>query len=117
MSTLDISKDGYISYEDYELMGKKVGEHSQMAGEQAEATKREFAKFSDRLNLKPGEKISVEEAAIKVTEIILASTPAQSKARFDKSHNLMFDAIDTNKSGKISVKEFKEYFKIMYLSI
>ena len=112
MSTLDISKDGYISYEDYELMGKKVGEHSQMTGEQAEAIKREFAKFSDRLNLKPGEKISVEEAAIKVTEIILASTPAQSKARFDKSHNLMFDAIDTNKSGQISVKEFKEYFKI-----
>ena len=59
----------------------------------------------------------MEEAAKKVTEIILASTLAQSKARFDKSHSLMFDAIDTNKSGQISLKEFKEYFRITAPSV
>ena len=57
MLTLDINKDGHISYEDYEIMGKKVSENSQMTEEQTEATKWEFAKFSERLNLKPGEKI------------------------------------------------------------
>ena len=117
MSTFDINKDGHISYEDYELMGKKVIEHSQMTGEQAEATKKVFARFSERLNLKPGEKMPVEEAAKKVSEIILASIPAQSKATFDKSHNLLFDAIDTNKSGQISAKEFKEYFTLTALGI
>ena len=85
--TLDINKDGHISYEDYEIMGKKVGENSQMTEEQTELSNK------------------------KVTEIILASTLAQSKARFDKSHSLIFDAIDTNKSGQISLKEFKEYFR------
>lgn len=112
MSTLDINKDGYVSYEDYELMGKKLAKHSQMTEEQAEATRKEFARFAERLNLKQGERIPVEEAARKVTEIILASDPAQSKALFDKSHNPMFDAIDTNKNGQISIKEFKEYFSI-----
>ena len=112
MSTLDINKDGHISHEDYELMGKKLVEHCQMTGEQAEATKKEFAKFAEMLSLKPGEKISVEEAAKKVSEIIMASTPTHNKALFDKSHNMLFDAIDTNKNGQISVKEFKEYFKL-----
>lgn len=113
MSRLDVNKDGYISYEDYELMGKKVVEHSKMTDEQAEATKKQFAKFAGMLNLKPGIQIAVEEAAKQVTEIISASTPAHNKASFSESHNMLFDAIDTNKNGKISVKEFKEYFAMV----
>ena len=56
MSTLDINKDGHISYEDYELMGKKLAEHCQMTGEQAEATKKEFTTFAEMLSMKAGEK-------------------------------------------------------------
>ena len=112
LSTLDVNKDGHISNEDYELMGRRLAEHSQMTEEQAEATKKEFAKFAEMLKMKPGEKIPVGEAAKTITEIILASTPTYNKASFDKSHNMMFDAIDTNKNGQISVKEFKDYFKI-----
>ena len=40
MSTMDINKDGHISNEDYELMGKRLAEHSQMTEEQGEATKK-----------------------------------------------------------------------------
>ena len=36
MTRLDVNKDGYISCEDYELMGKKLAEHSRMTKEQAE---------------------------------------------------------------------------------
>ena len=56
LSTLDINKDGHISNEDYELMGRRLAEHSQMTEEQAEATKKEFAKFAEMLNMKPGER-------------------------------------------------------------
>lgn len=112
MSSLDINKDGHISHEDYELMGKKLAEHSRMTDEQVEATKKQFAKFAGMLNLKPGMQISVEDAAKRVTEIILTSTPAFNKASFNESHNMLFDAIDKNKNGQISVKEFKEYFTI-----
>ena len=44
------------------------------------------------------EKIPAEEAAKTITEIILALTPAYNKASFDKSHNMLFDTIDTNKN-------------------
>ena len=40
ISTLDVNKDGHISNEDYQLMGRRLAEHSQMTQEQAEATKR-----------------------------------------------------------------------------
>ena len=40
MSTMDINKDGHISNEDYELMDKRLAEHSQMTEEQGEATKK-----------------------------------------------------------------------------
>ena len=47
MSRLDINKDGYISHEDFELMGEKLAEHSGMTKEQAESTTREFLKVAD----------------------------------------------------------------------
>ena len=83
-----------------------------MTGEQAEATKKEFATICRSVKPETRRKDTSEEAAKKIREIILASAPKQNKALFDKSHNMLFDAIDTNKNGQISVKEFKEYFKI-----
>ena len=40
MTRLDVNKDGYISREDYELMGKKLTEQSGITKEQAEKTNR-----------------------------------------------------------------------------
>ena len=68
MSRLDINKDGYISHEDFELMGKKLAEHSGMTEEQAQATTREFLKVADMINLKPGVKKPLEEAAKRANE-------------------------------------------------
>ena len=68
MSRLDINKDGYISREDFELMGKKLAEHSGMTEEQAQATTREFLKVADMINLKPGVKKPLEEAAKRANE-------------------------------------------------
>ena len=42
MTRLDLNKDGYISREDYQLMGKKLAEHSGMTEEQAKATNLEM---------------------------------------------------------------------------
>ena len=113
MTRLDINKDGYISCEDYELMGKKLAEHSGMTKEQAEKTKKEFLKVADRLNLKSGEKIPLEEAAKKASESILSMSSAERNDLINLSHNMLFDAIDTNKDGHISVKEFKVYFSVI----
>ena len=112
ISRLDINKDGFISREDFELMGKKVAEQSGMKGEQAEATKNTFLKIADVLNLKSGVKIPLEEAAKKANESLWLVSLAERSAILHDTHNLLFDAIDTNKDGHISVKEFKVYMSI-----
>ena len=113
MTRLDINKDGYISREDYELMGKKLTDQSGITKEQAEKTRKEIMKVADILDLKPGVKIPLEEAAKKASETILSMSPAERKASIKVGHNMLFDAIDTNKDGHISVKEFKVYFSII----
>ena len=70
-------------------------------------------KVADAFNLKPGVKIPLEEAAKKASETILFMSPAERKASIKDSHNLLFDAIDTNKDGHISVNEFKVYFSVI----
>ena len=104
MSRLDINKDGYISREDFDLMGKKLVEHSGMTEKQAEATKKAFLKVAD---------MSLEDAAKQGNESLLSMSPAERKAIVDGTHNFLFDAIDTNKDGHISVEEFKVYLNII----
>ena len=113
MTRLDINKDGYISREDYELMGKKLAELSGMTKEQADSTVKEFLKVADALNLKPGVKVPLEQAAKQASEAILSLSRSEKKHSLDGSHNMLFDAIDTNKDGHISVKELKVYFSII----
>ena len=113
MSRLDINKDGHISREDFELMGKKLAEYSGTTGEKAEATTEEFLKVADAFNMKAGVKIPLEEAAKKASESLLSMSPEEKKALLNDTHNLLFDAIDTNKDGHISVKELEVYFKVI----
>jgi Ca2+-binding EF-hand superfamily protein len=114
MFRLDINKDGFISREDYELMGIKLAELSGMTGEQAEAAKKQFLKVADMVNVKPGVKTPLEEAAKKASESLLVTMTAKERsALINDTHNLVFDAIDTNKDGHISLSEFKVYLKII----
>ena len=114
MFRMDINKDGYISREDFELMGKKLAEYSGMTGEQAEGTKKQFLKVADMIDLKPGVKTPLEEAAKKANESLLISMTARERnALISDTHDLLFDAIDTNNDGHISVSEFKVYLNII----
>jgi Ca2+-binding EF-hand superfamily protein len=114
MARLDINKDGYISREDFELMGKKLAEHSRMTEEETEATIREFLKVADMLNLKPGVKKTLKEAAKKANESYCSTmSPTDKISLVNGVHNVLFDAIDTNKDGHISIEEFKVYLNVI----
>ena len=114
MFRMDVNKDGFISREDYELMGIRLAEHSGMTGEQAETAKKQFLKVVDMVNLKPGVKTPLEEAAKKVNEALLTSMTATERSAFiNDIHDLLFDAIDTNNDGHISLSEFKVYLNII----
>ena len=107
MFRMDVNKDGFISREDYELMGNKLAEHSGMTGEQAEAAKKQFLKVADMVNLKPGVKTPLEEAAKKANEALLTSMTATERSAFiNDIHDLLFDAIDMNNDGHISLSDY-----------
>lgn len=111
---MDINKDGYLSREDYELMSKRLIENtSEITSEQADKVRNAFLAVADKFDLKPGIKTPLEEAAKKASDKIL-STPTE-KWEGMLSSNLIpiFNAIDTNNSGFISVDEFKVYLHAM----
>ena len=114
MSRMDVNKDGYFSREDFEALGKRLAEYGGLTKEQADSTCKEFLRIADVLNLKPGEKVPLDEAAQQASTALLGLSPSgndpQAVAR--DIHDMLFDAIDTNKSGHISVKEFQVYFKV-----
>ena len=111
---LDMNNDGFISREDYELMASKLIEHGKMGKEHAESTRKAFTTVADHFDLKPGIKIPVEEAAQKASSNLLsiAAEKKQDSIR-TTTHDELFDALDLNKDGHISLEEFKVYFQII----
>ena len=55
----------------------------------------------------------LEEAAKKTQEAFIAMAPDEHVTSTHSSHNMVFDAVDTNKDGHISVNEFKAYFQVI----
>ena len=46
---LDLNKDGFISHEDYELMGKRLAEHGNLTKEQAESVHKSLMVIADNI--------------------------------------------------------------------
>ena len=110
---LDLNKDGFISHEDYELMGKRLAEHGNLTKEQAESVHKSLMVIADNIVLlKRGEKIPIQKAIQKSTESLLNCAPDKRKAMAGV-HSILFDIIDLNKDGHISPEELKVYFKVI----
>lgn len=110
---LDYNEDGYICRKDFDLMGKKLAEYSEVTDEQADLIHKDFMKIADALKLKPGRRLSIEKAAKKASKSILSMSPEEQKAMVHDTHGVLFDAIDTKKDGHICLEEFKAYFFVI----
>lgn len=112
---LDINKDGYISRKDYEEIAQKVAEYGKLSQEEAATTMSAFLEIADILDLKPGLKLTIEEASQKVHKNTLCLPSDQNKDICDRMYGMMFDAFDTNKDSHISVEErfVGVFFKIL----
>ena len=119
MMKLDVNKDGFISREDYELMVTRLYEYRKLDADKAEQTRNAFMYLADMLGLKPGVRIPLEEAAQNANKeyLDLATSADKGSSLLQKSHNLIFDVLDINKDGRISLDEFKVYFHIMAPSV
>ena len=115
ISRMDVNKDGFFSREDFEVMGRRLAEYGGLDKEQTESTCKEFLRIADALDVKPGEKLPLNEAAQQGSDAVLGltSTCKDPKAMVCDIHNMLFDVIDTNNDGRISVREFQVYFQVI----
>jgi Ca2+-binding EF-hand superfamily protein len=107
----DVNQDGVLSREDFELIVTRMTEYGKLTKEQSESVHTLSMKMADASGLKPGVKIPVELAAQKNSEKLLSLTPEQQKGVVQSFQGVLFDTINTSKSGYISVEEFKVYFR------
>ena len=110
---LDINKDGFISREDYEIMSKRLSEYSNLTEEQAKKIHDSLLAVADSQKIIGDTKYSVEVYATKGSQGILQQPRERSLAFLHNSHNALFDGIDANGDGHISVEEFKVYLKVV----
>jgi Ca2+-binding EF-hand superfamily protein len=107
---MDLNHDGYLSREDFELMAKRLVEHaSGITKEKTEEIYAAFLSIADYIGLKPGVKIPLEEAAKIASDHYLSPTGDEPTGHND----MLFDCIDTNSDGHISIEEFKVYFEVI----
>ena len=106
----DMNHDGYLSREDFELVAKRLVENaSGITKEKTEEIHAAFLSIADLIGLKPGVKIPLDEAAKIGSDHYLSPTSKKPTAH----HDLLFNCIDTNSDGHISIEEFKVYFKVV----
>ena len=107
VARLDVNKDGVITREDYILTSERMATYGKLTEEQAKEVREGLMKLADIMNLDKG----VQLSPAKLSETLLSKTPEQRKAMIQHSHGPLYDVIDTNSDGHISVGEFKVYLK------
>ena len=113
MARLDVNKDGYVSREDFELMAKRVADLLGLSEKQAGSTSREFAKLADALHLEPGLRFPIEEGAQHISKAYLCKSLKERKAIVHSIHKMLFDILDANDDGHITLEEFKIYYRVL----
>ena len=110
---LDVNHDGFVSWEDFQLMGNKLLDYSNMGEERLELTRKAFTFVADSIGLIPGAKIPVKEAAKMASKNMMSMTPEKQMTVLRSGHNALFDALDFDHDGCISPEEFKIYFQVV----
>ena len=110
---LDVNKDGVVSREDFELMSERLSKYSNLTDEQSKSVLAGLMKIADIIHLEKGVKLPVEDFVSKLSETLLSKSVEERKAMIRYDHAPLFDVLDTNNDGHISVEEFKIYLKVM----
>ncbi len=113
VARLDANQNGVVSREDFEVMSSRLSKYSNLSDEQTKKVHVGFMKIADVIGLKDGGEFEVKAYACTLSDVLLSKTPEEAKEMVQYSHSPVFDVIDTNSNGQISVEEFKVYLKVV----
>ena len=101
---LDINKNGFLSQEDWILMVDNLKVILGMAEEKLKTVREVHIKLASLLGAKPGVQLTEEEFV--KTAAKFAANEKESRASLKEVTNALFDVLDTNKDGILSLDEY-----------
>ena len=111
---MDKNHDGYISCQDFQFIAKNLAENTQgICKEKTEEIFAAYSEMADLHGLKPGVKLTLEEAAMTLSDRFLSTAIGE---KLSGHPGKLFDCFDTNGNGRISIEEFRVYFKVLGLN-
>ena len=99
---MDVNKCGLFSCEDFEITRRWLADCGGLTKVQADLTSKQFLRIVDSLNVKPGEKIPLDEAMQQASEATFEITTCKyPKVMMCDIKHMLFDVIDINNDGRI----------------
>jgi len=110
----DANRDGKLSEEDFNLIAERLNASAGLQGREADATKRYFTEdiWKVYFNASGGCSASADDFA----EHLISAGKKQLVATCFNIFNRYFRAIDSNRSGLVSLKEFTRFYYIIGMS-
>ena len=107
----DVTKNGYLSFEDFEETGKRFVEYDNLDEKKGKEIAKRLTDVMINYGLKGrGDKMSLEQFLAKQMEI---RADPRVKEIIKTNLDMMFDVVDTNGDGTISLKEYQVFFKCL----
>ena len=106
---LDKNKDGVLSLEDFELIGQRMATIGNLSDEQAKKIRDGFTAITSCMKLDKGVKFTADQ----LTETQLSMSPEEVDRALQQGLAPMFEVLDANSDGHISMQEFKVYLKAL----
>ena len=103
-TTLDRNKNGFLSQEDWILWVNNLKVILGMTEEKLKTVREVYIKLASLLGAKPGVRLTEEE--FMKTAAKFAANEKESRACLKEVNEAMFDVLDTNKDGTISLEEY-----------
>ena len=107
----DVNRNGYLSFEDFEEMGKRFVEYGKLDEKKGKEITKQLIDLLIHYGIKgSGDKMTCDQFV--AYQLKLRENP-RVKELIKSNMGMMFDVVDTDGDGTISRKEFQVFFKCL----
>ena len=111
---LDRCNTGFVSADDFDQVKERLKECGRISEHDPKCRSLDvaFQAVTTLLKLERGRKTPIEEVVATASQAVFSLSESERRTMADNFHNPMFDALDANDNGFISVEEYMPYFYI-----